>query len=47
MGRLFGRASKRKDSIPSEEDRLESDYDESDFQKRDLYNKGVNDSTTN
>jgi tetratricopeptide (TPR) repeat protein len=42
MGRLFGRASKRKDSIPSE-DRLESDYDESDFQKRDLYNKGVND----
>ena len=41
MGRLFGRDNKRKDSIPSE-DRLESDYDESDFQKRDLYNKGIN-----
>jgi tetratricopeptide (TPR) repeat protein len=41
MGRLFGRDNKRKDSIPSE-DRMESDYDESDFQKRDLYNKGVN-----
>jgi tetratricopeptide (TPR) repeat protein len=43
MGRLFGRESKRKDRVPSEE-RLESDYnEESDFQKRDLYNKGVND----
>ena len=41
MGRLFGRDNKRKDSIPSE-DRQESDYDESDFQKRDLYNKGSN-----
>ncbi|MFL6480817.1 MAG: tetratricopeptide repeat protein [Nitrososphaera sp.] len=42
MGRLFGRGSKRKDSIPSEEERLESEYDESDFQKRDLYDTGVN-----
>jgi tetratricopeptide (TPR) repeat protein len=44
MGRLFGRDSKRKDPVPSEE-RLESDYNESesDFQKRDLYNKGIND----
>src|ERR687896_749053 len=42
MGRLFGRDSKRKDDIPSEE-RLESDQNEDDFQKRDLYNKGVND----
>ena len=42
MGRLFGRDSKRKGDIPSEE-RLESDQNEDDFQKRDLYNKGVND----
>jgi tetratricopeptide (TPR) repeat protein len=42
MGRLFGRDSKRKDNVPSEE-RLESDDSESDFQKQDLYNKGVND----
>src|SRR3954470_4566875 len=42
MGRLFGRGSKRNDSIPSEEERLESEYDESDFQKRDLYDTGVN-----
>src|ERR671918_398258 len=42
MGRLFGRDSKRKDRVPSEEG-VESDYDESDFQKRDLYNKGIND----
>jgi tetratricopeptide (TPR) repeat protein len=42
MGRLFGRDSK-KDHVPSEE-RGESDrYDDDDFQKRDLYNKGVND----
>src|SRR5215210_961137 len=41
MGRLFGRDNKRKDHVPSEE-RLESDDSESDFQKRDLYNKGVN-----
>lgn len=41
MGRLFGRDSKRKDRVPSEE-RLESDYNESDFQKRELYNKGMN-----
>jgi tetratricopeptide (TPR) repeat protein len=42
MGRLFGRDSKKRDPVPSEE-RLESDYNESDFQKRDLYNKGIND----
>ena len=42
MGRLFGRDSKSKGDIPSEE-RLESDHNEDDFQKRDLYNKGVND----
>src|ERR671925_1079038 len=42
MGRLFGRDSKRKDRFPSEE-RIESHYNESDFQKRDLYNKGIND----
>jgi tetratricopeptide (TPR) repeat protein len=41
MGRLFGRDSKKKENLPSE-DRLESDYDEIDFQKRDLYNKGLN-----
>lgn len=41
MDRLFGRDSKRKDRVPSEE-RLESDYNESDFQKRELYNKGIN-----
>src|ERR671925_1990670 len=42
MGRLFGRDSKKRDPVSSEE-RLESDYNESDFQKRDLYNKGIND----
>src|SRR3712207_5413789 len=45
MGRLFGRDSKRKDYVPSEERGVveSDDYNESDFQKRDLYNKGVND----
>jgi tetratricopeptide (TPR) repeat protein len=41
MGRLFGRDSK-KDRVPSEEIE-EPDHYEEDFQKRDLYNKGVND----
>src|ERR687883_1700645 len=40
MGRLFGRDGK-KDYAPSEE-RLEADRSDNDFQKRDLYNKGVN-----
>src|ERR687883_1960661 len=40
MGRLFGRDSKR-DHGPSEE-RLQADPSDNDFQKRDLYNKGVN-----
>jgi tetratricopeptide (TPR) repeat protein len=40
MGRLFGRDSK-KDNAPSEE-REELDRYDNDFQKRDLYNKGVN-----
>src|ERR687883_2014454 len=40
MGRLFGRESK-KNYAPSEE-RLEADRSDNDFQKRDLYNKGVN-----
>jgi len=42
MGRLFGRGSKGKDSVPYEEEGWESEYDESDFQKRDLYKKGIN-----
>src|SRR5262245_20243989 len=41
MGRLFGRDSK-KERVPSEEIE-EPDRSEDDFQKRDLYNKGVND----
>jgi tetratricopeptide (TPR) repeat protein len=40
MGRLFGRDSK-KDHAPSEE-REELDRYDNDFQKRDLYNKGLN-----
>ena len=40
MGRLFGRDGK-KDNAPSEE-REELDRYDNDFQKRDLYNKGVN-----
>jgi len=39
MGRLFGRDDKKDD--PSEE-RIEPDYNDSDFQKRDLYKRGVN-----
>ncbi len=43
MGRLFGRDSK-KDHVPSEERGEPDRYDDDDdFQKRDLYNKGVND----
>jgi tetratricopeptide (TPR) repeat protein len=38
MGRLFGRDGK---DAPSE-DRREPDYNDSDFQKRDLYKKGLN-----
>lgn len=38
MGRLFGRDSK---DAPSEDSR-EPDYNDNDFQKRDLYKKGVN-----
>src|SRR5919197_716010 len=39
MGRLFG--GDDKDDAPSE-DRSEPDYNDSDFQKRDLYKKGLN-----
>jgi tetratricopeptide (TPR) repeat protein len=42
MGRLFGRDSKRKDQYAPSEERLEPDRNDNDFQKRDLYNKGVN-----
>src|SRR5919197_3551170 len=40
MGRLFGRDDEKNDA-PSE-DKREPDYDDNDFQKRDLYNKGLN-----
>ena len=40
MGRFFGRDESR-DSSPSE-DKDRADFDDSDFQKRDLYNKGRN-----
>jgi len=39
MGRLFG--GDDTDDAPSE-DRKEPDYNDSDFQKRDLYKKGLN-----
>jgi len=41
MGRLFGRAVGKKVDYPSE-GRREFDYSDSDFQKRDLYKKGLN-----
>ncbi len=40
MGRLFGRDSSK--DAPSEERRRESDYNDNDFQKMDLYKKGLN-----
>jgi tetratricopeptide (TPR) repeat protein len=41
MGRLFGRTSSKKPEVPSQE-RKEFDYDDNDFQKHDLYKKGIN-----
>ncbi len=41
MGRLFGRDTGKKVEIPSEE-RREYEYSDNDFQKRDLYKKGLN-----
>jgi tetratricopeptide (TPR) repeat protein len=39
MGRLFGRDE---DKYAPSEDRIEPDYNDTDFQKRDLYKKGLN-----
>ena len=39
MGRLFGRDGKKDD--PSEE-KIEADYNDTEFQKRDLYKRGIN-----